>query len=228
MPVKFLQRFYFVLLIILLSIVVLTPKLIHGGWSLADEEIVEVAMIATSLLLSWIIYKAHKREVEKNKDKLDSLVSHIGKVNLQIENLKSLYDDINKYPESKVDLKNLFKSLGKKILGIVNVDWVLFRIVETDDLRSLIEHCEAREKFVVLKYQIGNKELVENNPISGMTVLSSNQKNLNVKAFCVLPTEGISDHQRVLVMPIINSLEMLYIIFASKYYKYHKNGINVS
>jgi hypothetical protein len=224
MPVKFLQRFYFVLLIILLLIVILTPKLIHGGWPLVDEEITEVTMIAISLFLSWVIYKAHRKEVEKNKDKLDSLVSHIGKVNLQVETIKTLFEDIEKYPESKNDLKNLFKSLGQKVLGIVNVGWVLFRIIETDSLKSLVEHCETREKFVVLKYQVGNKELAAGQSIDGMTVLSSTQKNLKVKAFCILPTRSVAEHQRVLISPIINSLEMLYIIFASKYYRYYKNN----
>ncbi|MBN1778729.1 MAG: hypothetical protein JW816_00700 [Candidatus Buchananbacteria bacterium] len=50
-------------------------------------------------------------------------------------------------------------------------------------------------------------------------VIESGQKNLGLKAFCIIENKQIDDKQRILIQSITDNLGMLYIIFASQFYK---------
>jgi hypothetical protein len=141
--------------------------------------------------------------------------NYIGAVNLQIEQTKSIFDTLTKYPESKRDLKYLFESLADKALAGVNADWVLFRIIDVKSGKTLTEYTKARGSAVLVKYEIGNKDLLEKKNFNGYRIVASMQENFNIKVFCVMPAESISENQEILLKAVVNNLGMLYLIFKS-------------
>jgi len=64
------------------------------------------------------------------KEKLDGAFKHIGMLNVQLEELSSIFTKINKYPETKQELKNVLTYYTEKILMIANAEWVLLRVVD--------------------------------------------------------------------------------------------------
>ncbi len=216
--IKSIKNLYILVLIILFFLIIFTPSLIKDGFSLLTEEIVETIMLSFLMIASLIIYSLYQQELARSKKKFDEAAQHLGIINVQIENLKTIFHDIKKYPESRSDWKYILKSFSDKVLGIVDSDWVMFRIIETNTGRSLTEHLQTRANRKTPNNKIGNKALMEKN-LPGTMILASNQENFNIKAFCVIPAESVSDHQKILVDSIVNNLAMFYIIFTSKHYR---------
>ncbi|MBI4779408.1 hypothetical protein HY797_03070, partial [Candidatus Falkowbacteria bacterium] len=103
--------------------------------------------------------------------KLDEAFKYIGQINVQISEIRSIFSDVKKYPENKKDLKYSMEFMANKILGIINADWVVLRIIALDNLTSLTEYNLARTEGASIKQSISNKELVDNKS-RGVTVLA--------------------------------------------------------
>lgn len=239
--VNILRNVYLILLIVIFLLMVLTPWIIRGGVSfIADEESIEVISIALLFGTGYFIYYQYKKEVEKNKkeltrleqdknsleERLDDAFKYIGKVNIQIQEIKSVFSGIEKYPARQQDIKYIFEYLSFKILSIVDVDWVLLRIVDLSKAETLREFCAVRGGGNSPQWNISNKELLKNKLQGEYQLLKSTQNNLNLKAFCVFPKNNFSEDQKVLIGAIIGQLEMLFIIFTSLYYKNSRNEIS--
>jgi len=52
-------------------------------------------------------------------------------MNVQIQEIKSIFNTIDKYPETKEGLKKALTFFGSRVIGIVNSEWVMFRIIDT-------------------------------------------------------------------------------------------------
>jgi len=236
---QLLEGIYIILLVCLFSLIISTPYLISNKVSLThniiiDEEIVEGLLIALLLVISYVVSARYRKELDEYRSEITNLSAkkadvesrltdafkYIGAVNVQIEEIKSLVLSLNKYPEDKKDFKNSLSYLSQKVLGIVNVDWVIFRIIDVDSLKTLREYSETRGSAVLLKHNISNKSLVDAKSIDGCNVISSNQENLTIKVFCIIPSVAyVTATQKGLMQTIVSSLEMLFIIFASQYYR---------
>jgi len=216
---RFFERLYLIMLAALVGLIIVTPYLVNRGFSIFDEEVLEVLVSASLFVIGFLIYSLYQREISKHQKSLDETLSYIGNVNLQISNIRSIFNEMKKYPESKGDYKNILKFLAKRALGIVNCDWILFRVIETRSVKTLSEHFQARGPAAVVKHEISNKGLVEKNYCQGCTVIESNQDNFDVQAYCVIPQKNISHEQEILIKAVVNNLAMLYLIFASGYYK---------
>lgn len=236
---QLLEGVYITLLVCLFSLIISTPYLITNKVSLTnniliDEELVEGLLIALLLVISYVVSALYRKELDKYRGEITNLsvkkanvesrladaFKYIGAVNVQIEEIESLFQSLNKYPEDKKDFKNSLSYLAQKVLGIVNVDWVIFRIINVDSLKTLREYSDTRGNAVLLKHNISNKSLVGAKSIDGCDVISSNQKNLTIKVFCIIPSvDHMTATQKGLVQTIVNALEMLFIIFASQYYR---------
>lgn len=215
---------YLGLLGILIGLIIFTPLLIKDGFSIFDEEIIEVIISTSLFIVGFVIYSLYRREIEKHRKSLNETLNYIGNVNLQINNIESIFNEMKKFPESKSDYKNIQKFLAEKTLGIINAEWVLFRIIETQNIKTLSEHFQSRGKVALIRHEISNKNLVIKKSCPDCSVIESNQDNFNVQAYCVIPKEKISENQRVLIKAIVNNLVMMYLIFASGYYKNGNNG----
>lgn len=217
MRIKLLQYIYLLLLLGLFLFIILTPWLIKDGFPLFSEEASEMSMLLVLGLLSLLIYHLFQKEVEKNRNQFNSAVEYIGRINVQLEHLKEISDDITKYPKNKNDWKQVLKFLAQKVLGIVNADWTLFRVIGQNG-ETLSEHGEPRAGKTVPPYKISNKNLINDERIEGLTVVASTQTNFNLQVYCVIPQNLISDHQRVMIRSILNNAGMMYIIFTLQYY----------
>jgi hypothetical protein len=213
------KNFYLGLLLFLFLLIIFTPILIKDGISIFAEETLEVIIIAILLFLSLFIYYLYNRQLKEHQKNLDAAFAHIGKINLQVDYLKSAFGDIKKFPENKSDLKYIFDFLAEKVLGMINCDWAVFRIIETESLRTLAEFSKDRHNGFGLGSKISNKALVGSEKIRGLSFISSSHENLNIKTFCIISLDRLDTSQRKILESIANSLGMFYIIFDSRYYK---------
>jgi hypothetical protein len=235
---SFLQFLYFIILIILSSIIVFTPVLITGSVNITDnfivdEEIIEVILLGILFSLSVLIFKLYKQEVHKQEEVIKKIthdnksaeerlfdsISYIGKVNVQIEEIKSIFNTNNSYPETQSDFKKTFRFLSERVLGIVNTNWVLIRIINSNTQRTISECFETRHGFSCDYPHVSNKMIVEKQLISPFTTVISNPQNLNILVCCTMPIDQVHKDQRIFIQAIINEIIMLFIILNSSYYK---------
>lgn len=211
--IKTLKNIYLAILGVLFVLIIATPFIINHPISLFDEEFVEAALIFLLFLTAFFIYWLYKKELRKNRNELNEALNYIGSVNVQIDQIKSAFNGIKKYPETKNDFKNILKILANKTLGIINAEWLLLRIIELDNGQTLTEFSQGRGHADAPKFEIGNKDLVADKKIDNHVVIKSTPDNFNLRAYCVLPVNTIRPNQKILVETIINSLGMLYLIF---------------
>jgi hypothetical protein len=198
-----------------------------------EEETIEGSLLGILFVLSILILNLYKHEVNKHKELINKINidkkkvekrlidsdQYIGMINVQIQEIKSIFNNINKYPESKDDLKKTFRFFGERVLGIVNANWVLFRIINNTNHRTLSEQFETRQGFSFEYPHVSNKMIVEDQSISPFTSVISNPQNLNILVFCIMPVDKISNDQRVFIQAIINEITKLFVILNSSYYK---------
>lgn len=215
-----------VLIFINALIIVIAPFYNLTFFSL-PEDASEAVFILIMFLLMAALSGFYAREVNKYKrqqealeDRLRETFKYIGSTNLQLEEMKKVFSRVNKYPENKKDIQALFVHTAERILGIINADWVMLKVLDIRSGKNLHEYFIARANKNVPKIKIDNQELLNDQCSFGSCdIIKSQQKNFNIKAFCVLPAVKKNDNQEFLINSIVSQLEMLFIIFNSLYYK---------
>ena len=238
--IKLLERTYFWILVAIFLLIVFTPYIIRSGFTLLEEEIAEVAAIALLFMVGYVVLFAYRKEVNDNRNevkrlkqakgtlenRLSEAFSYIGTVNIQIEEIKSVFSEMRNFPENKRDFQSVLQFLAERTLSMVNAEWVVFRIIHTEDLDTLSEYSETRGNALLLKHKISNRALASNEEFDGLSVVGSAQENFHVKTFCIIPKEKLSSEGKIFIRAVVNQLEMLFIVFTSIYYKnsHLKNG----
>jgi hypothetical protein len=233
MKIFILRNLYIFLFIVTIVIIIFTPLLVGDGVPLIGEETLEAIIISLLFVVSYILYALYNKEIEKSRaelkdlqanrltleERLDEAFKHIGQVNIQIEEVRSIFGEFKKYPESKSDFKNILRYFSEKILGMVEVDWVILKIIDLASIKTLKEYSHCRGPAVLLKSKIENRDLVNQAGSSEYMVLSSHQNNLNIKAYCIIPKKTLKPETEILLKAIVDQLEMIFIIFSSDYFK---------
>ena len=233
-----LQLLFFVIYVILSSVMVFTPIIITGSVHVTkkfiiDEDVTEVILLGVLFALSLLIFRLYRKEASKQAELIDSIktdkkkaderlfasLEYIGKVNVQIEQMKSIFETTNAYPETMNEFKRAVHFLSDRVLGIVNTNWVLFRIVNSDTHRTNYECFETREGLVCRYPHVSNKMIVEERSDSPFTAVVSNPHNFNFLVFCAMPVASINNDQRVFIQAIMNEITMLFIILNSSHAK---------
>ena len=229
------EKIYFLLLVIFFFFIIFINNFIQGNIGVGKniiirEEHIESFFIIIIFIIGYIIFKLYKQEIAKQKEhangiknRLDDAFKYIGQVNVQIKAVKEALSGLKKFPEKKSDLKNIINFLVEKVLAIVNSDWALLRIIDLEDGHILREKSIARGEAVLFKHNINSQKLINKEPIGEYSVVTTEQKNLGLKAFIVLPIKTLNKEQRILIEAIAQELEMIFLIFDSKYYKRNKN-----
>ena len=222
--VNLLEKFYFLLIVVTFIFTIGIVHLIQNDISIGNniiirEEYIESFFIIILLLLAYILSKLYKKEILKNKNKLEEAFKYIGQINVQLQGIEKNLSGFEKFPENKKEVKDILSFLANNTLSIINADWFLIRIIEIGNLKTLREHIQTRGNSVLLKCEISNKMLIEKEAIDGYSVLTSKQENLGLKAYFIFPTKEMSEKQKMLIKTIINKLEMIFIIFNSKFFK---------
>jgi hypothetical protein len=183
--------------------------------------------------MSILIFTLYKREVNRHKEviikikdekkkveeRLNNSEQYIAIMNVQMQEIKSIFNSIDKYPETKEGLKKAFTFFGSRVIGIVNTNWVLFRIIDNNNQRTICEHFATRQGFEDGYPHVSNKMVIEKQPILPFTYVISSPKNLNILVFCVMPVDKISNDQQLFIQAIINEITKLFVILNSIYYK---------
>lgn len=220
--------------VILITLAISIPQLIDplkntDSLTTANNiaQIVITGLLAASIWLSAKLYQRNLEQLKRIKKlKLDNgeleadmlaAVKHIGSVNVQLEAIKSALTYNNDYPKSKQDFKKVLEFFGQKIITIANVDWLVIRLVDKKHNRTLREYNQTRAGQALTRPEINNAALTKKH--DGLIVISSDKSDLLVKTYCFLPKVKMRNEEDVLIKAILNQLEMLFIIFTSKYYK---------
>jgi len=194
-------------------IVILSPYIISRGVSFLEEESLEGILIFLSLALGFFIFYLYQKEIKKHQQKLEDSFLYIGKMNVQLQELADAFSKIENYPINKKRFQDVKEYLLEKILGIVNVEWVMFRIIDIDTHQTIKDGSKARGSVVLLKCEISNKELLEGKYLEDYEVIRSNNKNLSIDTFCIIPKTKLGDNQLFMIKFIIKQLEQLFLLF---------------
>jgi hypothetical protein len=204
--------------------VVLTEKFV------IEEDAAEALLIAILLLTAFLISNAYQSELKKSRheisrltneksdlsDKLLDAFHYIGEVNVQIQEFRSMFSGVRRYPRSKNDFKDIVDSYARTILGIVNADWVVIRMINRNNFRTIKEQTVYRRNVTLPNYHISNKAIILNQNINEYCIVGSRQENLTIKVVCILREKMLGIDEKVLVEAIMNQLEMLYIVYISR------------
>jgi hypothetical protein len=236
-----LEKLYLLLSITIAAVIIFTPLIINSGISIIPEEVLEVIVIALLFGIGSVLLRQYRKEVEKNllvcdnltkinnnlEERLMSAFKHIGSVNIQIDEVRSAFSEIKKYPENKRDFKYLLQFFGIRVLCMTDADWVIFRIVDATNTTTLGEYCEARGDNAVINQKVSNKNLLENGSITGCKIIKSSQENFYIKTFCIIQTASLNRDQEILIKAIVNQLEMLFLIYTSNNLNKAIDGKNI-
>ena len=227
-----LQIIYLIIYVLLFSFIIYVPKLISGPFRISEkliieEEIIEGTLLGILFLLNILILNLYRKEASKQKDqikkinedkkavkeKLDDSIKYIGRINVQIQEIKSIFNNTIRFPETKDDFKKTFFYFSDRVLGIVNTDWVLFRIINCSTRKTVSEQLETRPGFTTSYPHISNKTIIESHVCPPFTTVISNPQNLNILCCCILPVEQISNEELVFIKAITNEISMMFVIF---------------
>ncbi|MFZ0472692.1 MAG: hypothetical protein WAL94_08760 [Bacteroidales bacterium] len=234
---SFLQVLYLLITLILFSVILLTPVLIKGPLHLTEklileEEIIEGFLLSVLVLLSILIYTLYTHESAKQKElinkinlakksaeeKLFDSFQYIGQINVQIEQIKLIFNNSDKLPGTKNDFKKTLYFLSERIFGITKADWILFKIIDIKNSKTINEQFETRHGYTFDYPHVSNKTIIENQSCPPFTAIISNQQNFNFLVCCILSVDNISKDERVFIQAITNEITMLFVILNSLYY----------
>lgn len=210
---------YYSILVLLILLILLTPSLIQSGYWMLAEEFIEGGLITLALSFFFFMQFFMKREVNKRENTLQNLYKEFGKINIQISQINDVFANDNKLPKSKNDFKKILKEVSKKMLAIVPDDWVIIRIVDLENERTLAESAKARGDVVVIQHKVSNHDLVQNAKIDKCVTFASNSQDITIKTFCIFPATKHDSTTEVFITSVLNYIDMMYVIFSSSKFK---------
>lgn len=223
---KKIRKIFLILIGLDVLFIIITPFLSLNFLGLSEDLSEAILIIFLFFLIALFLrfyikdINSYKQQQENLEERLRDTFKYIGSINLQLEEMKKVFSNVNKYPESKKDVQALFAHTAERVLGIINADWVLLRMVDINHGTTLHEYYICRGNKNLEKVKIDNQELLTGICSFGScSIIKSNQDNFNIKAFCILPVESENSNQEFLINSIVNQLEMFFIIFNSLYYK---------
>jgi hypothetical protein len=227
-----LQIIYLIIYVALFAVIIYVPTLITGplrvtGKLIIQEELIEGSLLAVLFVINILMLNLYKKEAKKQKkliqkvkdekaatkEKLDESSKYIGQLNVQIQEVKAIFNTSNRFPLTKSDLKKAFTFFSDRVFGIVNTNWVLFRIINYSTQKTISEQFETRQGFTSNYPHIGNKKIVEQQSCPSFTTIISNPPNVDILSCCILPVGQISTEERVFIQAIINELTMMFVLF---------------
>ncbi len=233
-----LRNLYLLVNLLLFSVIILTPLVIRGPLQLTEkliinEDIFEGILLCILFILSVVIYNLYKNEVSRQKEqidkindekksaleKLDDLFKYIGQINVQLQQIKLIFNKYDKLPETRNDFKRSLYFFGERVFGISDANWVLFRIIDIKSHKTIIEQFETRHDSSFDYPHISNKMIIEKQSCPPFSVVISNPQNFNILVGAILPVESISNEERIFIQAIANEIMMLFVILNSAYYK---------
>jgi hypothetical protein len=242
----FIRVLYLLINVLLFSVIILTPLVIRGPLHLSekliiDENIFEGALLCILFVLSVVIYNLYRHEVDKQKELIDKINSekksaqerlddsfkYIGQINVQLQQIKLIFNHYDKLPATRSDFKRALYFFGERVFGITDANWVLFRIIDCKNHKTINEQFETRHGSAVDYPHISNKMIIEKQSCPPFSVVISNPQNFDILVGVILPVESITNEERIFIQAIANEITMLFVILNSSYYKEGNMAVNV-
>ena len=240
---KFLIVFYLGALIFLLLSVIDIPLVIPHDLHVTQEFIIEEEILESSLIvilfgISYFILrgfkniiKTHERTVgqaghEKSRliSRLTEAFSYIGTVNFELKEIQSIFSGVEHYPQTKKEFKQFIHHLTTKAMTVAGTPWVVIRMINRYNGRTIKEYSIVRPKAVLPSSTIGNREILEDRHVEGLRKIGSCQKNLDFLTICILPTIELSEKQNILITAITNQIEMHLMLYRAGFL--HQQSFN--
>ncbi len=223
----------FLLLVIFLSsaLVLTTPWVVRENLLGIKEEIWQTIIIFFFLVLiyaaSFLYFKEFRRLQRYQgslEERLQETFKYIGSINLQIDEIKRAFSNFKKYPKSKKDINEVFEFFSEKILSMVDADWVVLKVINLENQKTIKQNKKVRAKKNPKTPTINNKDILNNTcNLKTCTIIVSEQENLSIKACCILPFKLKNEEERFFIQSVINQLEMMFLVFSSFYYNKNNN-----
>jgi len=239
---SFLRVLYLVIYFILFALIIFVPKLITGplhitGKLIFAEEITEGTLLGILFVLNILILNLYKKETSKQKEQINRITvakktieerledsfRYIGQLNVQIQEIKSIFTSSHKFPETKSDFRKTLLFFIGRVLGITDTDWVLFRIIDRNTPKTLYEQYETRKGLSPDYPHISNKTIIEKQSCPPYSAVISNPQNMNILTCCIVANDRITNEERLFIQAITNEITMLYVIMNSTYYRKNNN-----
>ena len=234
---SFLQVIYLIIYLILFSLIVYVPTLISGPVHITkklifEEEVLEGSLLGILFFINLLVLHLYKREESRQKElirkiriekktteeKLDDAFKYIGQINVQMQEIKSIFNKTTKFPGTKNDFKKTLLFFSEQTFGIVNSNWVLFRIIDCSNQKTISEHFENRLGYNLKCPHVSNRNIIEKQSCSPFTAVISDPPNLNILTCCIIPQENITNDEIVFLQAITNEITMMFVLLESSYY----------
>ena len=191
----------------------------------------EVLLAAIALLMglaaaSWHIYRSNlrrlflkiqdsTRQCRQMEARLAEAFGYIGAVNVEFKEIESILCRIERYPQSKRELQQLLNDFVQRAMVIAGSAWVVCRIIDKRNFRTLKEAVQHRAGDPGPSSPISNRSLIEKKAVNGFSLVQTGAKNLPIRTSFVFPVKCLSTQDRILLSAIAGEIEMLFIIFQS-------------
>ncbi len=227
--------------ITLFVIVVSTPFFITQGTEMIAEEGIEGIFLGIEMIATIFIFRHYDAQIKKREEdaallnvkfkkkerELLSSLEYLGKVNVQISMIRSLFE-VMRVPSTKNQLHEMYTELLRIVNSITKEEEVSLRTVDLKTKRTLSEHTEFIKKSNKHEMAIGNSELVqrfnakEKKGRGEMNIFYSDAENFYIKTFIFVShadTKRFSLEERMFLEAIANQCEIMFLLFNSRYYR---------
>jgi hypothetical protein len=223
---------YLSILILLLLCVTATPLIVRHKIAVTStfiikEQELETALIGILFGVSYLILKAFLRALKAYKQAADRIVnqksrlisrladafSYIGAVNVEIQEIRSIVCGIEHYPHTKKEFKALLDRLAAKALVVAARPWIVIRIINRCNGRTIKEHSAERTSGSLPSSTMGNREILEGHPAEGLQMITSCQEDLSLLTACILPMPPLSEESRLLMTALVNQTQLLFLLY---------------
>lgn len=216
------KNFLFILAINFIAIA-LVPLLIRRPIFGLSQSLIIFLITLILLISAYVVNGFYLKELRRLRlyqlnleERLQETFKYIGSVNLQMEEIKQSFSGFKKYPQNKKDIRIVFNYFAEKILSMINVDWIIIRIIDSNTLYSLRDERYSRGNKKIEFKKFDNKDLInEKYKEDACSIIRSDQAGFYLKTYCILPGILKDSDQEFFVKSVVNQLEMLYIIFSS-------------
>ncbi|MDX9778804.1 MAG: hypothetical protein RBT30_01015 [Patescibacteria group bacterium] len=217
-----LKKNFFLILAFNFILIALLPLLIRNTIFGISENFSIFILSSLLLITAYLISLFYLHEIQRLKryqlnleDRLQETFKYIGSVNLQMEEMKASFSNFKKYPENKKDIKTVFNYFAEKIMTILNVDWLILRVIDINNAHSLRDERYSRNNKKVDFLKIDNKDIIAGKcSEEEVSIIQSEQSGFYMKSFCILPFKLKNKDQEFFVKSMVSQLEMLYIVFS--------------
>ncbi len=110
---------------------------------------------------------------------------------------------------------------------MVNADWVILRVIDTSNLKTLREEKFFRNNKKVDTNKFDNADILKGKcKVDACGITKSDQEGFHIKTICILPIDLKNSDQEFFIKSMINQLEMLFIVFSALDKKNNKKQKN--